>query len=67
MLGIDLNAEQRAHPRGYKSHAQRADLPRGANTSFRCDIQQTVAYSLFKFMEGWFIEPNTISLGRICT
>ena len=62
MLGIDLNAEQRAHPRGYKSHAQRADLPRGAKYIVSVRHPADVAYSLFKFMEGWFIEPNTISL-----
>jgi aryl sulfotransferase len=62
MLGIDINAEQRANPRGFKSHGKWEDLPRGARYIVSIRHPTDVAYSMFKFMEGWFIEPGTINV-----
>lgn len=62
MLGIDLNDEQRAAPRGFKSHARWEDLPRGAKYIVSVRHPADVAYSSFKFMEGWFIEPGSIEV-----
>lgn len=61
MVGIDVLAAQRAEPRGFKSHAKYEDLPAGARYIVSVRHPADVAYSLFKFMEGWFIEPGTIT------
>jgi hypothetical protein len=62
LLGIDLNAEQRGEPRGFKSHLAFPALPKGARyiVSFR-DPRDTVV-SMHKFMEGWFLEPGAVSV-----
>ena len=60
-LGIDINAEQRANPRGFKSHLARDKLPRGAKYINVIRHPMDVAFSMFKFMEGWYIEPGTIA------
>ena len=61
VLGIDLNASQRGKPRGYKSHLPWDKIPRGARYINAVRHPNDVAWSLFKFMEGWFIEPGAIS------
>lgn len=60
MLGIDLNAPQRAQPRGFKSHLSYPALPQGAKyvVSFR-DPKDAVV-SLHRFMEGWLLEPGAV-------
>ena len=60
LLGINLNAEQCAKPRGYKSHLPYSMIPLGAKYINAVRHPNDAAYSLFKFMEGWFIEPGTI-------
>ncbi len=60
VLGIDLNAEQHGKPRGYKSHLPYNMIPPGTKYINAVRHPNDVAYSLFKFMEGWFIEPGTI-------
>ena len=62
MHDIDLNGPQRAKPRGFKSHLSYSNVPKGAKyvVSFRDPKDAFV--SMFRFMEGWFIEPNTISM-----
>lgn len=61
-LGIDLELEQKANPRGFKSHLDYEDVPKGGRyiVSFRdpCDA----AVSFYKFFEGWFFEPGSIAL-----
>lgn len=61
-LALDINAEQKANPRGYKSHLSYDSLPKGARyvVSFRNPKDAFV--SMFRFMEGWFIEPGTVSM-----
>jgi hypothetical protein len=60
-LGLDLNAEQRASPRGFKSHLSFDKIPKGGRYINAIRHPNDVAYSLFKFMEGWFIEPGTVT------
>ena len=61
-LGLDLEAPQRAEPRGFKSHMGWGDMPKGARyvVSFRHPKDAFVSH--FRFMEGWFFEPGSISL-----
>ncbi len=61
-LGLDLNAEQSANPRVFKSHLDANRIPTGARYIISCRDPRDVAYSLFKFMEGWFIEPGSVTL-----
>ena len=62
LIGIDLNAPQRAEPRGFKSHLSYTKVPKGARyvVSFRDPKDAFV--SMFRFMEGWFIEPGAITI-----
>ncbi len=61
-LDLDIEAAQRAEPRGFKSHLAYDVIPRGAKyvVSLRDPKDQMV--SMFKFMEGWFIEPGTVAI-----
>jgi hypothetical protein len=61
-LGLDLNAEQRANPRAFKSHLEYEQLPKGAKYINSARDPRDAFYSMYKFMEGWFFEPGTISL-----
>lgn len=62
IVGLDLNAEQRANPRAFKSHLTYEQLPAGAKYINSVRDPRDALYSSFKFMEGWFIEPGTIPL-----
>jgi hypothetical protein len=62
MLGIDLNADQRAEPRGFKSHLSFASLPRGTRYVASLRDPKDSFVSMFRFMEGWFIEPGAIPI-----
>jgi hypothetical protein len=61
LLGIDLNAEQRGQPRGYKSHLTFAALPKGARYVVSVRDPGDSVVSMHKFMEGWFLEPGAVS------
>ncbi len=61
-LGLDLNAEQKADPRLFKSHLDAHRIPKGGLYINSCRDPKDALYSMYKFMEGWFIEPGTISL-----
>ncbi len=60
-LGLDLTAEQKAHPRVFKSHLDADAIPKGGHYLNSSRDPQDVLYSMFKFMEGWFIEPGTMT------
>jgi hypothetical protein len=62
MLGIDLNAEQRGEPRGFKSHLGFGSLPEGARYLVSLRDPKDSFVSMFRFMEGWFIEPGAIPI-----
>jgi len=62
MLGLDLDAEQKANPRAFKSHLSWDAIPKGGRYIVTVRDPGDALYSLYKFMEGWFIEPGSISL-----
>jgi hypothetical protein len=61
-LGLDLQAEQKANPRAFKSHLEYEQLPKGARYINSVRDPRDAFYSMYKFMEGWFFEPGTITL-----
>lgn len=61
-LGIDLNAPQRAHPRVFKSHLNWHDIPKGGRYIVSVRDPKDVLVSSYRFMEGWWFEPGTISI-----
>ncbi len=61
VLDMDINAEQRAEPRGFKSHLDYDHVPKGAKYINVIRHPVDAAYSAYKFMEGWFLEPGYVS------
>lgn len=61
MLGIDINAEQRGNPRGFKSHAAWGHVPKGAKYVVSLRDAKDAFVSGYRFMEGWYFEPGSIS------
>jgi len=61
-LGLDLDADQAAEPRIYKSHLSWNDVPKGGRyiVSFRNPLNAFI--SVYRFFEGFFFEPGTIDL-----
>ena len=62
VLGIDLDAEQRANPRAFKSHLSADHMPRGGRYINVVRHPADVLVSLYKFQEGWFVEPGSIDI-----
>jgi hypothetical protein len=61
-LGLDLNAEQRAEPRGFKSHMAWDEVPKGARYIVSVRDPRDAVVSLHRFMEGWFLEPGAVEV-----
>ncbi|MEM7216853.1 MAG: sulfotransferase domain-containing protein [Pseudomonadota bacterium] len=61
-LDIDLDAEQRANPRAFKSHLAWDDMPRGGKYINVVRDPANAAVSAFRFMEGWYVEPGAIEI-----
>ena len=61
-LGLDLNADQKAKPRLFKSHLDANKVPAGGRYINSCRDPKDALYSMYKFMEGWFLEPGAVSL-----
>jgi hypothetical protein len=59
-LGLDINAEQRADPRGFKSHLAYDAVPRGCRYIVSLRDPKDALVSFYRFMEGWFVEPGAI-------
>ncbi|MGE0387364.1 MAG: sulfotransferase domain-containing protein [Gammaproteobacteria bacterium] len=59
-LGLDLDADQRAEPRGFKSHLPWDRVPKGARYVVSLRDPRDALVSMYRFMEGWFIEPGTV-------
>lgn len=58
--GLDLEAPQRAEPRGFKSHLSYAAVPKGARYIVALRDPKDALVSFYRFMEGWFFEPGAI-------
>ena len=61
-LGLDLEAEQRAHPRAFKSHLSGDRIPVGGRYIVSLRDPKDALVSLFRFKEGWFFEPGAFSI-----
>ncbi|MEM1249623.1 MAG: sulfotransferase domain-containing protein [Acidobacteriota bacterium] len=61
-LGLDLDAEQRADPRAFKSHLPWGPMPRGGRYLISVRQPTRALISLYRFMSGWFLEPEAVSL-----
>jgi len=61
-LGLDLSAEQKANPRVFKSHLDAHRVPSGGRYIVSCRDPKDALYSMYRFMEGWFLEPGTVSV-----
>jgi hypothetical protein len=64
IVGIDIEAPQRAEPRGFKSHLSFNMLPKGAKAVVSLRDPKDALVSMYRFMEGWFIEPGAISMAE---
>lgn len=60
-LEIDINAEQVAEPRGFKSHLSWDHVPKGARYVVSLRDPKDAFESGYRFMEGWYFEPGTIT------
>lgn len=60
--GWDVEAEQVANPRVFKSHLAWHTIPKGAK--YICSIRNPyeVAVSFYRFINGWWFETDSISL-----
>jgi hypothetical protein len=61
-LGLDLEAPQRGHPRGYKSHLSYDLIPKGARYIVSIRDPKDALVSAFRFAEGWFFEAGSVSI-----
>jgi hypothetical protein len=61
-LGLDLEAPQRAEPRGFKSHLAYEQLPKGARYVVSLRDPKDALVSMYRFMEGWFLEPGAVTM-----
>ncbi|HLI65959.1 MAG TPA: sulfotransferase domain-containing protein [Caulobacteraceae bacterium] len=63
-LGLDIEAPQRAEPRGFKSHMSYGPIPKGARYVVCVRDPKDAFVSMFRFMEGWFVEPGTVTMAE---
>ena len=61
-LGLDLDAEQRANPRAFKSHLSADLVPKGGRYINVVRDFGDAAVSMYKFNEGWFLEPGCVPI-----
>ena len=59
-MGRDLSQKQMAHPRCFKANFSR--YPKKGKYLVLFRNPYSVAYSLFKFLEGWLFQPGTVHL-----
>lgn len=60
-MGIDIEAEQFANPRAFKSHMNWEDLPKGGRNIYVIRDPKDVVVSFYNFMIGWYLEPGSVS------
>ncbi|HEY3697434.1 sulfotransferase domain-containing protein [Phenylobacterium sp.] len=63
-LGLDLQAPQKAEPRGFKSHLPYDLAPKGARYVISLRDPKDALVSVYRFMEGWFMEPGAIPMAE---
>lgn len=61
-MGLDLEAEQAARPRAFKTHYNGDNAPGGCKVIFIVRDPLDTMVSFYNFMNGWFIEPGSISM-----
>ena len=61
-LKQDLDADQRASPRCFKTHVLYQNCPKRAKYIYCLRKPCSVACSAFKMFEGWFFQPGEVSL-----
>jgi len=61
-LDIGLDAPQRGEPRGFKSHLPYDLMPKGAKYVVSLRNPKDHVVSMYRFIEGWWLEPGTVSL-----
>jgi hypothetical protein len=64
LLGIDLEAPQRAEPLGFKSHLSYDRIPKGARYVVSLRDSKDALVSMYRFFEGWRLEPGAVSIGE---
>jgi hypothetical protein len=62
LLGIDLEAPQRAPPRGFKSHLSWDEVPKGARYVASLRDPKDALVSMHRFIEGYILEPGAVSI-----
>ena len=62
IVGLDLEAAQRAEPRGFKSHLGYGAVPKGARYIVSLREPKDALVSMYRFMEGWFLEPGAVPM-----
>jgi hypothetical protein len=61
-MGLDVEADQAAPPRAFKSHLNGDDVQKGCRYIVVIRDPRDVAVSSYRFLEGWFFEPGSIPL-----
>jgi hypothetical protein len=62
IVGLDIEAPQRAEPRGFKSHLGYDAIPKGAKYVVALRDPKDALVSMYRFMEGWFLEPGAVPI-----
>ena len=60
--GLDPDADEPHFPRAYKTHAWYRDCPKGAKYIVCVREPCAVAYSFYKFFEGYFFRPGEVTV-----
>jgi len=63
-MKIDLDAEQVAEPRAFKTHWSGNEVPQGCRYIAVIRDPKDVAISFFHFFEGWMFETGSIALNE---
>lgn len=61
-MGIDPAADQDWTPRAFKSHFSWHEIPKGGRYINVVRDPEDVIVSFYRFFEGWFFEPGSITL-----
>ncbi|MEO3413547.1 sulfotransferase domain-containing protein [Roseovarius sp. CAU 1744] len=61
-MGWDVNADQVAHPRAFKSHLRWDEIPKGGRYIVVLRDPVDAMVSLFRFLDGWRFESGSVSI-----